>query len=454
LLGEELIVARLFGTDGVRGIANTELTPELAFRLGQAAGIHFRQGEAKRHKILIGKDTRVSGDLLEAALAAGVTSMGVDVIRLGVLPTPGVAYLCRALQADAGVMISASHNPVADNGIKFFDRAGYKLPDETEDQLETIMKEQLGAAPRPVGVAVGRIQDQADVLDIYGAYLGATIDQSLTGLKIVVDCGYGAAYRLAPELLKQLGAEVIALNAQNDGSQINVNCGSTNPCQLRQMVTAANADLGIAHDGDADRVIAVDETGQIVDGDQILTICGLNLLREGKLKNRKIAATVYSNLGLSEAFRNHDAEVVVTANGDRYVLAAMREQGLVLGGEQSGHIIFLEKNSTGDGILTALQLMAVLVKTGEKLSVLAQQMRRFPQVLQNVRVARKERWEDNERIQTAIAAGETALAGRGRLFVRASGTEPLIRVMAEGPDQTELEGLVAKVAETIARELG
>jgi phosphoglucosamine mutase len=447
-------LGRLFGTDGVRGVANTELTPELAFKLGQAAGVYFKKTAANQPLILIGKDTRVSGDLLEAALAAGLTAMGANVTRLGVLPTPGVAYLCRALKADAGVMISASHNPVADNGIKFFDCQGYKLPDETEDALEAIMKERLSELSRPVGVAVGRIIDQDDALEIYGAYLLSTVDQTLTGLKIVVDCGYGAAYRLAPELLKRLGAEVVAINAVNDGSQINVNCGSTHPGQLQQMVIAVNADLGIAHDGDADRVIAVDENGQIVDGDQILTICGLNLLQEGKLKNRKIAATVYSNLGLSEVFRNHGAEVVVTANGDRYVLAAMREQGLVLGGEQSGHIIFLEKNSTGDGILTALQLMAVVVKTGAKLSVLAGQMRRFPQVLRNVRVARKEHWETNAAIQAAITAGETVLAGRGRLFVRASGTEPLIRVMAEGPEHQELESLVAKVAETILQELG
>jgi phosphoglucosamine mutase len=447
-------VARLFGTDGVRGVANTELTSELALQLGQAAGIFFQKTGGGKARILIGKDTRVSGDLLEAALAAGLSSMGADVIRLGVLPTPGVAYLCRALQADAGVMISASHNPVVDNGIKFFDSKGYKLPDATEDALEAIMKGRLRETPRPVGIAVGRIADQTDALELYGAYLESTIDQTLTGFKIVVDCGYGAAYWLAPELLKRLGAEVVELHAVNDGSQINVNCGSTNPGQLQAMVSAVGADLGIAHDGDADRVIAVDETGQIVDGDQILTICGLDLLREGKLQKRKIAATVYSNLGLSEAFRNHGAEVVVTANGDRYVLEAMREQGLILGGEQSGHIIFLEKNSTGDGILTALQLAAVMVKSRTKLSELAQQMRRFPQVLRNVRVAKKEGWGNNLSIKAVINDQEALLAGRGRLFVRASGTEPLLRVMAVGPDQTELEGIVAKVADVIVQQLG
>ncbi|HYH03326.1 MAG TPA: phosphoglucosamine mutase, partial [Bacillota bacterium] len=359
-----------------------------------------------------------------------LNSMGVNVIRLGVLPTPGVAYLCRVLKADAGVMISASHNPVADNGIKFFDGQGYKLTDETEDAIEAILKEQLATAERPVGVDVGKIFDNPAAQDIYRDYLISTVDVDFKGLKIVLDCGYGAAFRLAPEILKALGAEVIAINAACDGSKINVECGSTNTKQLQQLVLDHQADLGIAHDGDADRIIAVDETGEIVDGDQILTICGLALLQEGKLKNCKIAATVYSNLGLIEAFRSHDADVEVTANGDRYVLAAMQEQGLVLGGEQSGHIIFLEKNSTGDGILTALQLVAVKVKAREKLSVLAAQMRRFPQVLQNVRVVSKDKWEQNPAIQTAIQSGEQQLEGRGRLFVRASGTESLIRVMA------------------------
>jgi phosphoglucosamine mutase len=451
---EGLPVARLFGTDGVRGVANTELTPELAFQLGQAAGLYFKKTAAGKSQVIIGKDTRVSGDMLEAALAAGLTSMGVEVSRLGVLPTPGVAHLCRELNADAGVMISASHNPVADNGIKFFDRRGYKLCDAMEDELETLLRENVADAPRPTGTAVGQIGNQADALDRYGAYLLSTVDCRLSGLKIVVDCGYGAAYRLAPDLLRHLGAEVIAINATGDGAKINVDCGSTHPGQLQRMVNAENADLGLAYDGDADRVIAVDESGKIVDGDQILTICGLDLLREGKLTNRKIAVTVYSNLGLAEAFRDHGADVVVTANGDRYVLSALQEQGLVLGGEQSGHIIFLEKNTTGDGILTGLQLLAVMVKTGEKLSVLAKQMRRFPQVLQNVRVARKEHWEKNPAIQEAIADCEACLVNRGRMFVRASGTEPLIRVMAEGPDQRELEGLVTQVTATIMQELG
>ncbi|HEY8464916.1 MAG TPA: phosphoglucosamine mutase [Bacillota bacterium] len=447
-------MGRLFGTDGVRGVANTILTPELAFGLGQAAGIYFKQQKEGRPQLIIGKDTRISGDMLEAALAAGLNSMGADVVRLGVLPTPGVAYLCRALQVDAGVMISASHNPVADNGIKFFDSRGYKLTDESEDAIEAILKGPVQTLERPVGTGVGRITDNPEAQNIYGDYLVSTVDQSFKGLKVVVDCGYGAAFRLAPRIWRQLGAEVVALNDRADGARINVGCGSTHPEQLQQAVLEHRADLGVAHDGDADRVIAVDEAGQVVDGDQILTICGLALLREGKLQNRKIAATVYSNLGLLEAFRNHGAEVTVTANGDRYVLAAMQEQGLILGGEQSGHIIFLEKNSTGDGILTALQLVAVMARTREKLSVLATQMRRYPQVLENVRVANKEQWECNPAIQAAIRAGERRLEGRGRLLVRASGTEPLIRVMAEGPELKELEMLVAAVAGTIRQAIG
>jgi phosphoglucosamine mutase len=447
-------MGRLFGTDGVRGVANTGLTPELALGLGQAAGLYFKQHSARKPRLIIGKDTRISGDMLEAALAAGINSMGADAVRLGVIPTPGVAFLCRELSADAGVMISASHNPVADNGIKFFDSYGYKLPDEVEDELETILKERLKEVKRPIGVEVGRIYENSGALKIYGNYLRSTVDVDFNGLKIVLDCGHGAAYDLAPRVLESLGAEVISINNTYDGSQINVNCGSTNTQQLQRTVIATKADLGIAHDGDADRIIAVDENGQTVDGDQILTICGLELLREGKLKNNKIAVTVYSNLGLIEAFRKNNAEVEVTANGDRYVLAAMREQGLVLGGEQSGHIIFLEKNSTGDGILTALQLITVMVKTKQKLSALASQMQRFPQVLKNVRVGRKDNWETNPALQKVIRETEDRLERRGRLFVRASGTEPLIRVMAEGPDQAELELLVGNVAEVVRQELG
>lgn len=447
-------MARLFGTDGVRGVANRGLTPEMAFALGQAAGVYFKQGgnSQARPKIIIGKDTRVSGDMLEAALAAGITSVGVDAVRLGVVPTPGVAYLCRELKPQAGVMISASHNPVEDNGIKFFDPDGFKLTDQVEDEIEDIFRRRLTGIERPVGTGIGRITDSFESVKLYEDHLVGDIPLSFKGLRIVVDCGFGAAYELAPKILTRLGAEVIPLHNRNDGSRINVKCGSTHPGLLQREVQACGAHLGIAHDGDADRVIAVDENGHVVDGDQIITICGLDLLRQGKLRHKKVAVTVYSNLGLIQAFKKHGAEVVVTANGDRYVLEALREHNLVLGGEQSGHIIFLEKNSTGDGIMTALQLITVVARTKENLSKLASQMERFPQVLENVRVNNKEGWDSNPRIKKVIKEAEAELGGNGRVFVRASGTEALIRVMAEGPDEERLKTLAAGIAAVIQEE--
>lgn len=447
-------MSRLFGTDGVRGVANRTLTPEVAFGLGRAAGAYFKKASDGRTRMIIGRDTRVSGEMLEAALAAGITSVGVDVVRLGIIPTPGVAFLCRKMDVAAGVMISASHNPVEDNGIKFFDHKGFKLTDAMEDEIEALYRNQLDQLERPVGTEVGRISDQFDAVQLYEDYLVSTVACRFDGLRIVVDCGFGAAYDLAPRVLRRLGAEVVALHDINDGSRINVKSGSTHPGILQKEVIASGADLGIAHDGDADRVIAVDEAGRIVDGDQIITVCGLSLKREGKLKNNKVAVTVYSNLGLIQAFKKNQVEVVVTANGDRYVLEAMQNQDLVLGGEQSGHIIFLDKNSTGDGILTALQLIAVMVKSGEKLSKLAAQMERAPQVLENVRVSRKEGWEQNPVIKEAIKSAEEKLKNEGRILVRASGTEALIRIMAEGPDEAELQKIVHDVAEVVKRELG
>lgn len=447
-------MSRLFGTDGVRGVANRTLTPEIAFGLGRAAGAYFKKGSDGRPRVIIGRDTRLSGEMLEAALAAGITSVGVDVVRLGIIPTPGVAFLCRKMDVAAGVMISASHNPVEDNGIKFFDHNGFKLTDAMEDEIEAIYRSRLDQLERPVGTEVGRISDQFDAVQLYEDYLVSTVTCRFDGLRIVVDCGFGAAYDLAPRVLRRLGAEVVALHDINDGSRINVKCGSTHPGILQKEVIASGADLGIAHDGDADRVIAVDEAGQVVDGDQIITVCGLSLKREGKLKNNKVAVTVYSNYGLIQAFKKNQVEVVVTANGDRYVLEAMQTQDLVLGGEQSGHIIFLDKNSTGDGILTALQLIAVTVKSGEKLSKLAAQMERSPQVLENVRVSRKEGWEQNPVIKESIKIAEEKLKNEGRILVRASGTEALIRIMAEGPDEGELQRIVHDVAEVIKKELG
>ncbi len=448
------MVERMFGTDGVRGVANEGLTPEIAFKLGQAAGLYFRQQTTAKPRVIIGKDTRVSGAMLEAALAAGLTSIGAEVLRLGVLPTPGVAFLCRSLQATAGVMISASHNPVADNGIKFFDGQGFKLTDAVEDEIEGIFQQPVPAAARPIGVAVGQIIERPDAVQLYEDYLVAAVPGRFDGLKIAVDCGFGAAFQLAPTVLRRLGAEVIALNAENDGSRINVQCGSTHTGGLQREVIASGAALGIAHDGDADRVIAVDENGAMVDGDQIITVCALYLKEQGLLRNDKVAVTVYSNLGLIQTLRNQGIETVVTANGDRYVLEALRQQQLVLGGEQSGHIIFLDKNSTGDGIMTALHLIAAVAQSGKRLSELAGRMEKFPQVLENVRVQRKEGWEKSAAIKAVIGQAEAELEGKGRIFVRASGTEPLIRVMAEGPSQERLDYLVGTVAQVIRNELG
>lgn len=442
---------RLFGTDGVRGVANADLTPELAFNLGRAAASVLTRDKSHA-TMLVGRDTRVSGEMLEAALIAGITSAGVHAVRLGVIPTPGVAYLVRKLQADAGVMISASHNPVPDNGIKFFSGDGFKLPDEVEDAIEGLLGND--SLPRPTGVAVGRVFERTDAAELFADYLKTTVDCRLDGLTVVVDCGFGAAYHVAPAVYQSLGAKVVALNAENDGSRINVNCGSTHPEQLREAVVASGAQIGIAHDGDADRIIAVDEQGNLVDGDQIMAVCGLDRLKKGALPERSIAATVYSNLGLIETYRQAGGEVVVTANGDRYVLEAMREKGLVIGGEQSGHIIFLEYNTTGDGVLTALQLMAVMAREKKPLSALTGVMRRFPQVLKNVRVETKEGWDTNSWISQAIQNAEKELGKKGRVFVRPSGTEPLIRVMAEGPDAEQLERLVDGIAKVIKEEQG
>ena len=447
-------MGRLFGTDGVRGVANQTLKPEVAFGLGRAAGAYFKKGSEGRPRMIIGRDTRLSGEMLEAALAAGITSVGVDVVRLGIIPTPGVAFLCRKMNVAAGVMISASHNPVEDNGIKFFDDHGFKLTDAVEDEIEKLYRGHIDQLGRATGTEVGRIYDDYEAIRLYEDFLVSTVSGRFGGRKVVVDCGFGAAYDLAPRVLKRLGAEVIALHDKNDGSRINVDCGSTHPKILQKEVVARGADLGIAHDGDADRVIAVDEAGQIVDGDQIITICGLNLKQEGKLKNNKVAVTLYSNLGLIQAFKKNQVEVEVTANGDRYVLEAMKKQDLVIGGEQSGHIIFLDKNTTGDGILTAIQLIEVISKSGESLSKLAAQMKRAPQVLKNVRVNRKEGWDQNPAIQESLKTAEVRLEGEGRIVVRPSGTEPLIRVMAEGPDEAELGKIVQDVAEVIKKELG
>ena len=447
-------MGRLFGTDGVRGVANRELTPELAFQLGRA-GAHVLVGKkgaaAGESRIIVGRDTRVSGEMLEAALVAGITSTGVQAELIGVVPTPGIAYLIRNLKAAAGVMISASHNPVADNGIKFFDADGYKLTDEVEDEIEGYLQSEEVA--RPVGLEVGRVFRREKAEEEYIKFLAGTAGRSFAGTTVVLDCAFGATYQVAPRVFTELGANVIPLHNQDDGSRINVRCGSTHPEVLREAVVRQGAQVGFAYDGDGDRVIAVDEKGEVVDGDEIMGICGLQLMADGRLPHNTIAVTVYSNLGLLEAFRKAGGQVVVTENGDRKVLAAMREKGLVLGGEQSGHVIFLEHNSTGDGILTSLQLMTTLLRAGQPLSELKKRIRKFPQVLENVRVAKKEGWAENQRIQEVIDKYKQLLGPSGRIFVRASGTEPLIRVMVEGPDRDVLVTIVQEIARVIAAEL-
>ncbi|MBP2018044.1 phosphoglucosamine mutase [Symbiobacterium terraclitae] len=444
---------RMFGTDGVRGVANTpDLSPELAFALGRAAAAVARERTGRRPVAVVGRDTRRSGPMLAAAISAGVCSAGGDVVDLGVVTTPGVAFVTTHLGADFGVMISASHNPAPDNGIKFFSADGFKLPDAAEDELEALVRASTDALPRPTGAELGTIRTSEAAVEAYVQHLVST-GSPLSGMRVVVDCGHGAAYRLAPEVLRRLGAEVIALNTAPDGMNINDGCGSTHPEALQQAVLAHGAQAGIAHDGDADRCIAVDERGELVDGDQIMAVCALDLKARGQLPADTLVATVMSNMGLELLLREHGVRLLRTKVGDRYVLEEMQKGGYALGGEQSGHVIFRELSTTGDGILTAVQLLSVCVRARQPLSALAGRMQRLPQWLENVRVGRKEGWESNPAIRAAIAQAEAALEGQGRVLVRASGTEPLIRVMLEGADMAQLRSLAAAIGEVIRAEL-
>ncbi len=443
-------MARLFGTDGVRGVANVDLTPELAFRLGRAAAHVLAADGAGR--FFVGRDTRLSGPMLEAALTSAVCAAGGIVLRGGILPTPAVAYLTRHLDASAGIVISASHNPVEDNGIKFFAQDGYKLPDEVEDTIEAVMDRR--DLRRAVGLQVGRVEELPDAADLYVDHVASLGPGSLDGLRVVVDCAYGAACRTAPALWEQLGATLISINDTPDGARINVRCGSTYPEVLQRAVQQHGADVGFAHDGDADRVIAVDETGRILDGDAIMGICAIHLHAHGRLARNTVVATVMSNLGLEVALRRAGIALERTKVGDRYVLERMRELDVSLGGEQSGHIIFLDHATTGDGAVTAVQLVSVMLETGRRLSELAAPIERFPQVLLNVTVAARPQMEDRPSILTAITDAEHTLGARGRVLVRPSGTEPLVRVMVEAEDQREAESLAGHLADVIARELG
>ncbi len=437
----------LFGTDGVRGVANSKLTPELAMKIGRAGAYELTR-ETGNTTLVIGRDTRISGDMLEAALTAGICSAGVNVLKVGVLPTPAIAYLTGNLGAAGGVVISASHNPVADNGIKFFGPSGYKLSDQMEDEIERLI-ETPGAIPVPVGAGVGRSFQVEDAADRYVKFLLGAVPVDLSGIKVVVDCANGAAYKVAPRVLRELGAEVIAINDTPDGVNINEECGSTHTRGLMKKVVECGADLGLAHDGDADRVLAVDARGNLVDGDRIMVICARNLKEKGKLLKDTVVVTVMSNMGLHLALRESGINVVETGVGDRYVLEECLRCGSIFGGEQSGHILFLDHNTTGDGLLTALNLLSVMKESGRPLAELAAQMERLPQILKNVKVEDKNAVMSSPVLTEAIRKQEKRLAGQGRILVRPSGTEPLVRVMAEGRDMDELEKIIDELTNLV-----
>jgi phosphoglucosamine mutase len=446
-------MARLFGTDGVRGEANLELTPELAYRLGRAATLFFGEN-ADNPMILIGRDTRISGQMFEAALAAGISSAGGKVILAGVIPTPAIAYLAKKMGAQAGIVISASHNPFHDNGIKFFGGNGYKLPDEVEDQLEMLVHslEAEDKLYRATAQQIGTIEYRHDLVKEYIDFVSATTDQRFEGMKVVLDCANGAAYEAMPTILRRLGAEVILISAKPNGININAGCGSTHLDVLQKTVLENKADFGIAHDGDADRCLCVDEKGNIIDGDRILVMCALEMMQRGALKANTVVSTVMANIGFHQAIKAAGGRVEVTGVGDRYVLENMLEHGYKLGGEQSGHIIFTDFSTTGDGLITGLQVLSSVKRSGKKASALSELMTSYPQLLVNIRVASKDGWEENAAIKEAIAKGDAELGETGRILVRASGTEPLIRVMAEGPDQAQLDEICHRIAAVVKAE--
>lgn len=449
-------MGKLFGTDGVRGIANDELTIELAYLLGQAGAYVLTKEMKHKPTILIGRDTRLSGEMLAAAMIAGICSVGADVMTMGVMPTPAVSYLTREYGADAGVVISASHNPVEYNGIKFFNRDGYKLSDEIEDEIETLVLNKNQGIALPTGTGIGRHIPRTECIYDYIRYAKRQIDTTLDGLKIVIDCANGASYVSAPEALRQMGAEVIIIHNEPDGTNINKQCGSTHMEDLQSYVKQVGADVGLAFDGDADRCLAVDENGNMVDGDQIMAICGLYMKEKGTLRKSTIVATVMSNLGFFIMGKNNGMAIKQAAVGDRYVLEEMLKNDFNLGGEQSGHIIFLDENTTGDGLLTALHLLEVMKDTGKKLSELASCMEVLPQVLVNAKVTNqtKHDYKSNEEIQEAIKVLENKFMGEGRVLIRPSGTEPLVRVMIEGKDQEQLKVEATKLATMIEEKLG
>jgi phosphoglucosamine mutase len=447
---------KLFGTDGVRGVANQDpMTSEMAMRIGRAAAHVFRDS-SRRHRIVIGKDTRLSGYMIESALTSGLCSMGIDVLLIGPVPTPGIAFLTRSLRADAGVVISASHNPYEDNGIKFFGRDGFKLPDELEKKMEDLIFSGAVDAIRPTASEIGKATRIDDAIGRYNEFVKSSIPRGLdlAGLRIVVDSANGAAYRIGPRILTELGADVISLYDQPNGMNINQGCGSLHPEVISRAVVANRAHIGIAFDGDADRLILCDENGRITDGDHVMAICALQMMKHGKLRHNTLVATVMSNLGLELAMREAGGKLVRAAVGDRYVMEKMIEGGYNLGGEQSGHIIFLDHNTTGDGLISALQILAIMKQTDNRLSQLAACMRTYPQTLVNVKVRERRDLESIPEIAGRMSEVSKKLEGTGRLLVRYSGTEPKVRVMIEGEDEQVIKQLAEDLAGLIREKLG
>ncbi|MEI6397143.1 MAG: phosphoglucosamine mutase [Pseudomonadota bacterium] len=449
------MMARLFGTDGIRGLANVyPMSPDMVLKLGQAIGIYFgtRQNKAR---ILIGKDTRRSGYMLEQALCSGICSVGVDAFFLGPLPTPGIAYLTRGMRASAGIVISASHNPFHDNGIKIFSADGYKLPDEVEDELERLVHDPNLAENAPTGDGIGTARRIEDAIGQYAVFLKEQFPKHLRldGLRVVIDCANGAGYRVAPKVFSELGADVFMIGDEPNGVNINEHCGALYPQTLREKVLLYKADLGIALDGDADRIVAVDEKGEIIDGDEMLAACGVSMLKKKKLKNNTVVSTVMSNMGLDVALERHGGHLVRSKVGDRYVMEAMRQGDHMLGGEQSGHLIFRDSSTTGDGILAGLKILEIMVEDGRKASELRQTMTRFPQLVRNVKVSEKIPLESLKGFQKALKGIEKKLDGKGRVLVRYSGTESLARVMVEGQNRDEIEAFAQDLCEELTSSI-
>lgn len=447
-------MGKYFGTDGVRGVANSELTPELAFKLGRFGGYVLAHNGTEKPTVVVGRDTRISGVMLESALVAGLLSTGAEVMRLGVITTPGVAYLTREMNAQAGVMISASHNPVQDNGIKFFGADGFKLSDAQEAEIEALLDAEEDTLPRPVGVELGHTSDYFEGGHRYLSYLKSTIEGDLEGLKIALDGAHGSTYSLAPYLFGDLEADTVTIGCNPDGNNINDGVGSTHPEKLAELVLDTDSDFGLAFDGDGDRLIAVDEKGQIVDGDQIMFILAQDMDAKGELKDHMVVSTVMSNLGFYKGLESLNIKSDKTKVGDRYVVEEMRRSSYNLGGEQSGHIVMMDHNTTGDGLLTGIHLASIVKRSGKTLSELAGQMTKYPQRLVNIKVSDKHAVEQNEHVAAVIKEVEDEMNGEGRVLVRPSGTEPLVRVMVEAKTDEDAERFVNKISDVVRAHMG